>query len=337
MFKAMPVVRKFMLTACVALPLSAAVADEAYPERDVLGVVMWSAGGATDTVARAINPAAEEALGKPIVVLNKPGGAGAISTAYVAAAPADGYTFLYGAENPQLHPVMGVADLDYASFFPVRILGRGVALIAVNADSPYVTMQELLDDVAARPGEVLMGSTGPGGLPNTVGALIANATDFEVTPIPFDGEGPGLTAMLGNEVDFMPAGISAAAEQIAAGKMRALAVVNAEPVDSLPDVPAITDMLPEMATYLPWGPFYGVFTRDDVPDDVKSKLVDAFATASASEEYRTLMENRGNIVMDLTGDEAAEFLAKWQQITSWVLQDTGAAKVNPEALGIARP
>jgi len=298
---------------------------------------MWSAGGATDTVARAINPAAEAALGQPIVVLNKPGGAGAISTAYVASAPADGYTFLYGAENPQLHPVMGVAELDYASFYPVRILGRGVAVIAVNSDSPYQSMEQLLEDVRSRPGEVLMGSTGPGGLPGTVAALIANATDFEVTPIPFDGEGPGLTAMLGNEVDFMPAGVSAAAEQIAAGKMRALAVVNTEPVDSLPDVPAITDALPDMATYLPWGPFYGVFTRDDVPDDVKARLVEAFDTASQGEEYRTLMDNRGNIVMDLSGEEAAQFLSRWQRVTAWVLQDTGAAKVNPDELGIERP
>jgi len=329
--------KTLLIAAAVVLPSGAASADDAYPERDVLGVVMWSAGGATDTVARAINPAAEEALGKPIVVLNKPGGAGAISTAYVAAAPADGYTFLYGAENPQLHPVMGVADLDYSSFYPVRILGRGVAVIAVNSDSPYQSMEQLLADVKARPGEVFMGSTGPGGLPGTVAALIANAADFEITPIPFDGEGPGLTAMLGNEVDFMPAGVSAAAEQIAAGKMRALAVVNTEPVDSMPDVPAITDALPDMGAYLPWGPFYGVFTRDELPDPVKARLVEAFATASQSEAYRTLMENRGNIVMDLSGDEAAEFLAKWQQVTSWVLLDTGAAKVSPETLGIERP
>lgn len=323
--------------ALLALAAAAATAQDAFPERELLGVVMWSAGGATDTVARAINPAAEEALGKPIVVLNKASGAGAISTAYVAAAPADGYTLLYGAENPQLHPVMGVADLDYSAFYPVRILGRGVAVVVVPSDSPYDSMQALVDDVAARPGEVLMGSTGPGGLPSTVAALIANATDFDVTPIPFDGEGPGLTAMLGKEVDFMPAGISAAAEQIAAGKMRALAVVNAEPVATLPDVPAITDTLPDIATYLPWGPFYGVFVRDDTPDEVKATLVEAFEAASADETYLTLMENRGNVVMDLSGEAADEFLARWQQVTSWALQDTGAAKVDPASIGIERP
>ena len=142
---------------------------------------------------------------------------------------------------------------------------------------------------------------------------------------------------LGNEVDFMPAGISAAAEQIKAGKMRALAVVNTESVDTLPDVPPITDAIPDMEKFLPWGPFYGVFVKQEVPDDVKATLVDAFAVAAKSESFTTLMANKGNIIMDISGDEAAAFVKKWQQVTAWVLQDTGAAKVNPETLGIMRP
>lgn len=328
---------KSVKLAVAALVLAAGPALAEYPEREVLGVVMWGAGGATDTVARAVNPAAEEALGKPIVVLNKSGGAGAISTAFVNAAPADGYTFLYGAENPQLHGVMGVSDIDYSDMYPINILGRGVAVIAVPAESKYQTLSELLDDIKANPGEIKMGSTGPGGLPSTIGALVSNATDFDVTAIPFGGEGPGLTAMLGGEVDFMPSGISAAAEQIKAGKMRALAVVNPEPVDTLPDVPAITDTLPDMAKFLPWGPFYGVFVRKDVPDDVKAKLTEAFATAATDKTFLELMANRGNVVMNMGGQEAVDFLAKWQQVTVWALQDTGAAKVNPEKLGISRP
>ncbi len=326
-----------LVGAVAALVVSTGIAAAEYPEREVLGVVMWGAGGATDTVARAANPAAEKALGKPIVVLNKSGGAGAISTAFVAAAPADGYTFLYGAENPQLHPVMGVAKLDYSKFYPVNILGRGVAVIAVPAGSKYKTMQDLLADIKANPGGVKMGSTGPGGLPSTISALIKNSVPFEVTAIPFGGEGPGLTAMLGGEVDFMPSGISAAAEQVKAGKMRVLAVVNTGPVDTLPGVPPITEAIPDMAKFLPWGPFYGVFVREDVPADVKAKLVAAFDTAAKSDTFKTLMGNKGNIIMNISGDEAKAFLKKWQQVTVWALQDTGAAKVNPETLGIPRP
>lgn len=323
------------LTAVMTMSAGAFAAD--YPERELLGVVMWGAGGATDTVARAINPAAEEALGKTIVVLNKSGGAGAISTAYVNAAPADGYTFLYGAENPQLHPIMGVADLDYSDFYPINILGRGVAVITVPADSKYMSMEELLADIKANPGQVLMGSTGPGGLPSTISALIKNAAPFEVTAIPFGGEGPGLVAMLGGEVDFMPTGISAAAEQVKGGKVRILAVVNGSPVDTLPGTPAITDALPSMSKFLPWGPFYGVFVRGNTPDDVKATLTKAFDTAAQSDGFKTLMANRGNIVMNMAGQEAVDFLKKWQQVTAWALQDTGAAKVNPKTIGIMRP
>ncbi|WP_349369235.1 tripartite tricarboxylate transporter substrate binding protein [Salinarimonas sp.] len=329
---------KTVAAAAAAIALAWAGAAHAdYPEREVLGVVMWGAGGATDTVARAVNPAAEEALGKPIVVLNKAGGAGAISTAFVAAAPADGYTLLYGAENPQLHGVMGVSELDYSDFTPINILGRGVAVITVPAESDYRTLEDLLADIAANPGEVKMGSTGPGGLPSTIGALIANEADFDVIAIPFDGEGPGLTAMLGGEVDFMPTGISAAAEQIRGGLVRALAVVNPEPVDSLPDVPAITDTLPEMEKYLPWGPFYGVFVRREVPEDVTATLVEVYRTAAQDPGFVELMENRGNVVMNISGAEAEAFLDRWQRVTTWVLQDTGAAEVSPETLGIPRP
>lgn len=330
--------KKTVAAAAAAIAVAwAGAALAEYPEREVLGVVMWGAGGATDTVARAVNPAAEAALGKPIVVLNKAGGAGAISTAFVAAAPADGYTLLYGAENPQLHGVMGVSELDYSDFTPINILGRGGAVITVPAESEYQTLEDLLADIAANPGEVKMGSTGPGGLPSTIGALIANETDFDVIAIPFDGEGPGLTAMLGGEVDFMPTGISAAAEQIRGGLVRALAVVNTEPVDSLPDVPPITDALPAMEKYLPWGPFYGVFVRADVPEDVTAKLVEVYRTAAQDPGFVELMENRGNVVMNISGAEAEDFLDRWQRVTTWVLQDTGAAKVSPESLGIPRP
>lgn len=329
---------KSILTAGIAALVTLSTpAFAEYPEREILGVVMWGAGGATDTVARAVNPAAEAALGKPIVVLNKSGGAGAISTAFVTAAPADGYTILYGAENPQLHGVMGVSKIDYADFHPINILGRGVAVISVPADSKYQSLEDLLADISANPGSVKMGSTGPGGLPSTIGALIANATDFDVTAIPFDGEGPGITAMLGGEVDFMPTGISAAAEQIKAGKMRALAVVNNESVAILPGVPPITKTLAQMERFLPWGPFYGVFARRDIDKDVLAILTQAYATAAQDTGFIELMQARGNVMMNISGAQADDFLKKWQQVTVWVLQDTGAAKVSPEEFGIPRP
>ncbi len=330
-------VRK-LLGAAAALSLLATVATaQDFPERELLGVIMWGAGGATDVVARGVTPAVEEVLGQPIVMLNKAGAAGAISVAYVNAAPADGYTLLYGAENPQLHGVMGLSELDYSSFYPVNILGRGVAVVVVRADAPWQSFKDLVEDAQKRPGEIKMASTGPGGLPYVVSALLSSVAPVEVTAVPFDGEGPGLTALQGGHVDFMPAGISAAAELIKGGQLRALTVVNEASVASFPDVPPITDEFPEMAKYLPWGPFYGVWVRKETPDEVKAKLVEAFKVGAESEAFQTLMANRGNVMMNISGYEADAFLKNWQSVTTWVLQDGGATKRSPEEFGIPRP
>jgi tripartite-type tricarboxylate transporter receptor subunit TctC len=327
-----------LLGAAAALSLFAGMAAaQEFPEREMLGVIMWGAGGATDVVARGVTPVVEEELGKPIVMLNKAGAAGAISVAYVHAAPSDGYTLLYGAENPQLHGVMGLSELDYSAFYPVNILGRGVAVVVVRADAPWQSFKELVEDAQSRPGEIKMGSTGPGGLPHVVGALLNSVAPHEVTAVPFDGEGPGLTALQGGHVDYMPSGISAAAELIKGGQLRALTVVNGEPIDGFPDVPPITEEFPDMAKYLPWGPFYGVWVKSDTPEDVKARLVDAFKVGAESESFTTLMANRGNVMMNISGKEAEEFLGKWQAVTTWVLHDSGATERSPEDLGIPRP
>lgn len=327
-----------ILGAATALSMVAGSAFAAeFPERELLGVIMWGAGGATDVVARAVTPGVEEALGKKIVLLNKSGGAGAISTAYVNAAPSDGYTLLYGAENPQLHGVLAVSDIDYSKFYPVNVLGRGVAVIVAGTDAPWNSFKELVEDAQKRPGEIKMGSTGPGGLPHVVGSLLNSVTSFQVTSVPFDGEGPGLTALQGGHVDFMPSGVSAAAEHIKAGRVKALAVVNTEELPTLPGVAPITNDFPDFAKYLPWGPFYGVFVKADTPDDVKAKLVAAFKTGADAASFQELMANRGNVMMNISGTEAEDFLKKWQSITTWVLHDAGATKKSPEELGIPRP
>lgn len=332
----MSVFRGLAAALASAFILSGAAHAE-YPERDILGVIMWGAGGGTDTVSRAANEVAAEALGQPIVLDNKPGGGGAISTAFLDASKADGYTLLYGAENPQIHGVLGVSEIDYLDFYPINIFGRGLAVITVPTSSPYVTLQDLLDEIGENPDTVRMGSTGASGLPSTIAAIISQATDFDITPVVFGGEGPGIEAMLRGNVDFVPSSIAGAAEGVANGDLRALAVFDTQENEVLPGVPAITDTLPALDRFLPWGNFYGVYVRKDVPQDVIEKLTAAYAVAAEDPEFVELMKNRGNVMMNITGEEATQFLTRWQQVTAWVLEDTGAAKVSPEALSISRP
>jgi len=325
--------KRNFITAALALATGAALA-QGYPERELSGIIQWGAGGATDVVSRALTPGAEAALGKKIVLQNKPGGVGAIATNFVNQQASDGYTLLYGAENPQLHPVLAISELDYSKFYPVNIVARGNVLVVTTPNKAWKTFKDLLAEAQANPGKVKQGSTGTGGLPFTVSSMISTVAKFPVTSVPFDGDGPGVTALLGGHVDFMFVGAGAAAEHIKAGRLKAIGAIASEPFEG---VPPITADLPEIAKYLPWGPFYGVFVKRDVPDAAKARLVAAFKTAADDPKFKELMVGRGNVMMNISGAEAEAFLKKWQSVTSWTYQEVGVAKKSPAELGIAKP
>ncbi|KPJ75823.1 MAG: tricarboxylate transport protein TctC [Deltaproteobacteria bacterium SG8_13] len=322
-----------LLGACLISP--ALAAD--FPTKNLQGVIMWGAGGATDNVSRAITPLVEPYLDKQIVLINKPGGTGAISTQYVNSRPSDGYTLLFGAENPQVHRILELSDIDYKDFYPVNVLGRGVGVIVANNKMPWKSFKDLVEDAQKRPGEIKMGATGPGGLPYTVGAMAKTVTGFDVTSVPFGGEGPGVTALQGGHVDFMPAGITAVREHIRAGRVKALCVVSDEPIPGLEDIPLITQDFPEFKKYLPWGPFYGVWVKKDVPDAAKKKLVEAFQKGAADPKFQAFLKDFGTVSMNISGKEADEFLKKWQSVTNWMYEYAGATKVSPGKLGIPKP
>ncbi len=328
---------KFYRKLVVASALSALaslVGAQSFPERELSGVIQWGAGGATDVVSRALVPGAEAALGKKIVLQNKPGGVGAIATAFVFQQASDGYTLLFGAENPQLHPVLALSELDYSKFYPINIVARGNVVVVTTPNKPWKTFKDLLAEVQANPGKVKQGATGTGGLPFTVSSMISTVTKFPATAVPFDGEGPGVTALLGGHVDFMFVGAGAAAEHIKAGRLKAIGTLSTEAYQG---IPPITADLPAIAKYLPWGPFYGVFVKKDVPEAVKARLVAAFKQAADDPKFKELMATRGNVMMNISGAEAEAFLKKWQSVTSWTYQEVGVAKKNPADLGIAKP
>ena len=171
---------KSLLTGA-ALGLSAITlalpAHAEYPERSIQAVIPWGAGGATDNVMRSLTPYVEKELGGKFILNNRPGGTAVIGSTFVKSQRPDGYTVLLGAENPQLYKVLKLADFDYADFYPVSIIGQNVVVIAANADAPFNNMAELLAAAKANPDTLRMGSTGAGGLPSTVSAMINAVTN----------------------------------------------------------------------------------------------------------------------------------------------------------------
>ncbi|MFV0292723.1 MAG: Bug family tripartite tricarboxylate transporter substrate binding protein [Paracoccus sp. (in: a-proteobacteria)] len=308
-----------------------------YPSKEIQGIIQWGAGGSTDTVMRTVTPHAEQVLGGKVVMKNMTGGVGAIATKYVYAQKPDGYTLLMGAENPLLYKVMGLGDIDYSEFTPINILARGIPILVANNDAPFDTFPEMVEYIQANPNKIKFGSTGPGGVPSVVTALLQSKKDLPVTSVPYDGDGPALTALQGGAVDVMPAVLGAAIEGIKGGRIKPIILIDAKPAEALPDVPALGQSNPEYADYLPWGPFFGVFVKNGTPDDIVARLTEAYAAGAESEDFTQLMEDRGYVIESLSGQEAQDFLSKWQSLTTWLIADAGLAKVSPEEFGILRP
>ncbi|MFV0359146.1 Bug family tripartite tricarboxylate transporter substrate binding protein [Tropicimonas sp.] len=330
-------IRKSLVAAfTAALTVTPALAQD-YPAKEIQGIIQWGAGGSTDTVMRTVTPHAEDVLDGKVVMKNMTGGVGAIATKFVYAQRPDGYTLLMGAENPLLYKVMGLGDIDYSEFVPINILARGIPILVANNDAPFDTFDEMVAYVQANPNKVKFGSTGPGGVPSVVTALLASKNDLPVTSVPYDGDGPALTALQSGAVDVMPAVLGASIESIKGGRMKALVLVDNEPAAALPEVPALGQTHPEYAEYLPWGPFFGVFVKKGTPDDVVAKLVAAYAEGARSDDFVKLMGDRGYVIDSISGEDAEQFLAKWQSLTTWLIADAGLAKRSPEEFGIPRP
>jgi len=329
--------KHILLGALSALGLAATPAMAEFPEKDPQGIIQWGAGGSTDTVMRAVTPHAEKVLGVDVVMTNKTGGVGAIATKFVYTQRADGYTLLMGAENLELYKVMGLGNIDYSEFVPINILARGVLLIVARNDAPFNTFKEFVEYAQAHPGEVKIGSTGPGGVPLVITATLSSQVELPVTAVPYGGDGPALTALQGSAIDVMPAGLGAAIEHVKAGRMKVLALVDVAENAALPGVAPITVDYPGFATYLPWGPFFGVFVKKGTPDAAIAKLQTAYATGAAAPDFQALMDPRGFKTMNIAGAEAEAFLAKWQSVTSRLAWDAGIAKHSPEEFGIPRP
>lgn len=162
-------------------------------------------------------------------------------------------------------------------------------------------------------------------------------TDFKVRSVTFQGDGPGITALLGKHIDFMPLTLTGVNSQLTAGRLRALAVFDTQKIAHLPDVVPITDILPEMEKYLPWGPFWLVAAPKGLEADVQKRLSDAFEAAVNTPEFREFLNKNGAMPLNLRDRAAVDYVTRWQSVTTWAMQAAGAAKVSPETLGIAKP
>jgi tripartite-type tricarboxylate transporter receptor subunit TctC len=308
-----------------------------FPKKDIQGVIQWGEGGATDIIARTLAPIAEEELGVSLIMENKPGATGAIATQYVYDQAADGYTLLFGAENPNLYQLLGISNRDYVNdFIPVSIIGQSYSGIVVHKDSEFDTLEELVDYAIDNPEKLVMGTSGEGGLPHVASAMLKSELDAAFKLVPYDGDGPLSVALLGKEIDVTVLAVSAAQEYVQSGDFKMLSIINDSPLDSLPDVAPITDIYPQFKKYLPWGPFQGIFVHKDTPGEIVRILSEGFKAAQNNEEFIDKLTKLGINPLNLHGEEAVEFVKSNQSTSTWMLYEAGETETSPEELGIPK-
>jgi len=189
-------------------------------------VVPFAPGGSVDVFARLVGARLSESMAQPVIIDNRGGAGSILGMEIVARAPADGYNLLVHSAAfttaAALHQKL--AFDPERDLLPVALLGAGSNMLAVNADSPVRSLQELIALARSQPGRLNYGSGGPGSSSHLTTELLLRAGRFEMTHVPYKGLGPAVTALLGNQVQVLLVGMPNVMPHVRAGRLRALAV-----------------------------------------------------------------------------------------------------------------
>src|SRR6478736_3412829 len=298
-----------------------------YPTRAVTLVIPFAPGGSTSIVGRGIADKMSELLGEKVVVDNRPGAGGTVGTKAVAKSDPDGYTLLLGytgtlAIGPSLYKNVGYDPRK--DFAPIGMIGNAPNSLVVHPSFPAKTVAELIAYAKANPGTVNFGSAGAGTASHITGEYFARAAGITLTHIPYKGTGPALTDLLGGHIPMAFAPIPASHSNVAAGKLRALAVTSTTRSNLLPDVPTIAESgIAGFDASL----YYGLAAPAGTPRPIIDKLNKALRDALASDEVKRQLGNDGTDITPGTPEDYASFIDKDEKKWSQLVKASG---VEPE-------
>jgi tripartite-type tricarboxylate transporter receptor subunit TctC len=214
-----------------------------YPTRAVRLVVPYAPGGGTDFTARVIAPKLSEALGQQVVVENRPGGGTNIGSDLVAKAAPDGYTLLMAGAANAINMSL-YAKLPYDTvrdFLPVSLSVKGANVLLVHPSLPVKNLRDLLALARAQPGKLNYASSGIGSANHMAGELLKLVAKVNIAHVPYKGNAPALTDLIGGHVEILISGVPAVIGQIKNGRVRAIAIASLKRFPALPDTPTIDE------------------------------------------------------------------------------------------------
>src|SRR4051794_8501238 len=252
---------------CTAHPALAQI----YPSRPITIVIGYTPGAVSDLAARTIADGLHQAWGQPVIVDNRPGSGGNIGAAFVARAPADGYTLMIGtdaqmASNVHLYRHAGFDSVK--DFAPVAYAGVNIICLAVNAELPIKSIADVIAYAKQNPGKLSYGTSGTGSPHHLAGELLRQKTGIDIQHVPYRGGGAAVNDLLGGHIGMAFLSLSAAVPHLNTGKIRVIAMVEKTRYAALPDVPTIGETVPgfEMSSWI------GLFAPAGTPAGIIAKL-----------------------------------------------------------------
>ena len=285
---------------------------QTWPSKPVRIVLQFPPGGSTDVVARILAQTLTTSLGQPVLVENKPGADGAIAGDFVARSEPDGHTFFMASNTPMMQVPLLKKNAPYdpvKSFTPVSLLGRYVYVLVVNPTVPAKDVNELLAYARNNPGRLAYGSySGVTQLMHTRLKSVKADTNM----VPYKGEGPTITDLLGGHVQLTFATPISTLAHIKDGRLRALAVLLPKRSSLLPDVPTGAEAgLPPFTA----GTWAALFGPAKLPADITLRMNRELNAAMARPEVREKIEKLGFEIAGSTPGEMATFLQ--EQLEAW--------------------
>ena len=305
--------------------VSPAAHAEGFPDKPISLVVPFPPGGPTDAMARTLAAELRDKLSQPMVVENRAGAGGNIGAEYVARAPADGQTLLFGTSGPLAINASLYRKINYnpvKSFAPVIQVGHLPNILVVHPSVPARNVKELVAYAKANPGKLSYASSGNGASSHLAGVMFNSTTGVELLHVPYKGTGPALNDLLGGQVSMSFTDVLTALPYVKAGKLRALGVTTAARSQALPDVPTIAE---QGYKGFDVSVFFGIVAPADTPPDRIAKLNVAFAEVLASPKVKELFAQQGLEAAPSTSpQQLAKFIPAQMALWASVVKQSGA-------------
>ncbi len=304
-------------TAALAAFSGLAHADAPYPARPITMVVPYPPGGSNDVFARQVAKELSDLLKQPVVVDNRPGASGNTGTGYVAKAAPDGYTIVAVSSSMTTNAAVQ-AKLPFdpiKSFAPVAMFAKGPFVVAVNKDFPARTPAELVREVKAHPGQYNYATSGTGSVNHFATELLRSmAPGFDITHVPYKGQGPAVTDVIGNQVQMMISSGPSILPMVRGGKLRAIGITSLAPSPIAPDLTPMATAVPGYEFDLWWG----LLAPAGTPPAIVNQLNQAVNQVLAKPEIKASFLREGAIVQPVTPAQFADIIQRdvkrWQTL-----------------------